>query len=226
MPNYCYNKVKSSKEVLEELYDNGHVTFQKLIPMPKELNLTEGTITEEAIIYAMSRKDSESFFKTVKELEKKKDIFDKNYWNRIKKRFSAEEVKKLERKAATFIPDEEAKALGIKTLKELGNQYISNIEKYNSPTWYDWSCDNWGTKWDAAESEGTPEDGQLTFYTAWSEPLPVIEKLMKKHSDKKIEWEYKEESGEFKGKIVSDGKGNISKRELERTEEEEDTEEI
>ena len=39
----------------------------------------------------------------------------------------------------------------------------------------DWRRENWGTKWDAYESQ--VDDGILTFQTAWSAPKPVILKL-------------------------------------------------
>lgn len=39
MPNHCYNEVKAKKEILDEIFDyeKGIVTFNKIIPMPKEL---------------------------------------------------------------------------------------------------------------------------------------------------------------------------------------------
>ena len=59
------------------------------------------------------------------------------------------------------------------------------IEKYGTDNWYDWSCTNWGTKWNAYEqTKGEPqtdETGNQTetifFQTAWSTPFPVIRKL-------------------------------------------------
>lgn len=160
MPNYCTNIVKAPKEVLEDLFDNGKVTFEKLIPMPKTLNITEGTVTENAIAYAISKKETE-------------------------------------------------KELGIKTLEEFGNLCLNNILKYGSVNWYDWSCNNWGTKWDAIQEEGSPEDGELIFLTAWSEPIKVIEKLFYKYPNAKIEWKYIGECNEYEGKYYSDGKGNV-----------------
>jgi hypothetical protein len=45
-------------------------------------------------------------------------------------------------------------------------------------SWYDWSVENWGTKWNAY---GTPDrrdtDSTIWFDTAWSVPQPVIEAL-------------------------------------------------
>ena len=46
---------------------------------------------------------------------------------------------------------------------------------YGKKNWYDWSCWNWGTKWN---SYGNSFDGHtLTFQTAWSAPHPVIKTL-------------------------------------------------
>jgi len=53
----------------------------------------------------------------------------------------------------------------------------------NEPTsgWYDWRLENWGTKWDVYETHCTRIDANtlnLTFYTAWSPPIPVFDKLV------------------------------------------------
>lgn len=225
MPNYCTNIVKAPKEVLEDLFDNGKVTFEKLIPMPKTLNITEGTITEEAIVFSMSKKSTDEFFQFKKLLENTKDDYYSNLWNKYKNAFSIEKLKDIEKKAITYVPDESERKLGIKTLEEFGNLCLNNVLKYGYVSWYDWSCANWGTKWDALESEGTPEKGKITFLTAWSEPMNVIEKLFKQHPKQKIEWQYEGEGQEFKGKIYSDGKGKIFKEDMEITNEEEEEQE-
>ena len=49
------------------------------------------------------------------------------------------------------------------------------------PNWYGWRLDNWGTKWDVYETHCTRIDAntlQLTFYTAWSPPIFVYDKLV------------------------------------------------
>ena len=46
--------------------------------------------------------------------------------------------------------------------------------------WYDWRLDNWGTKWDIYETHCTRIDANtlyMTFYTAWSPPIPIFDKL-------------------------------------------------
>ena len=225
MPNLCTNIVKAPKEVLEEIFDNGRVTFQKLIPMPKELNITEGTVTENAIAYVISKKESEEFLQVKNLLKGTKDDYYGDLWNRYMQNITVEKMKKIEREVNRYIPEETEKKLGIKTLEEFGELCLNNISKYGCATWYDWSCKNWGTKWDAMGTEGTPEEGEVSFLTAWAEPINVIEKLFEKYPNCKIEWEYIGECNEFRGKIYSNGDGIIHKEEYEIENEEEEDEE-
>lgn len=224
MPNLCTNIVKAPKEVLEEIFDNGRVTFQKLIPMPKELNITEGTVTENAIAFVISKKESEEFLQVKNLLKGTKDDYYGDLWNRYMRNITVEKMKEIERAVNRYIPEETENKLGIKTLEEFGELCLNNISKYGCATWYDWSCQNWGTKWDAIYKEGTPEEGKLIFLTAWSEPINVIEKLFEKYPNSKIEWEYIGECNEFRGKIYSNGDGITHKEEYEMENEEEEEE--
>ena len=48
------------------------------------------------------------------------------------------------------------------------------------PNWYDWQCENWGTKWNAYD-QSIEDQGygsfEIRFDTAWSPPFPIIEAL-------------------------------------------------
>jgi len=47
--------------------------------------------------------------------------------------------------------------------------------------WYTWRLENWGTKWDVYETQCTRINAntlQLYFYTAWSPPIPIYDKLV------------------------------------------------
>jgi hypothetical protein len=59
---------------------------------------------------------------------------------------------------------------------------ISGIsDNYEVQGWYDWRLENWGTKWDVYETHCTRIDAntlQLYFYTAWSPPIPIYDKLV------------------------------------------------
>lgn len=81
------------------------------------------------------------------------------------------------------------------------------IEKYGNDNWYDWSCENWGTKWNGVSDEPysyvigsgdtlfTYGEGIIHFRTAWSYPDSFIEALSKKFPNELIEFEWEEEQG-------------------------------
>ena len=50
-------------------------------------------------------------------------------------------------------------------------------KKYGENNWYDWSVENWDTKWNAYDSYSTNK--HIVFCTAWSAPTKVIEQLSK-----------------------------------------------
>jgi len=68
--------------------------------------------------------------------------------------------------------------------KKMQKEYL---KKYGADNWYDFACNNWGTKWGAYSQEapvwGKEPDGRdnvtLYFETAWSTPLPIVEALSK-----------------------------------------------
>lgn len=47
--------------------------------------------------------------------------------------------------------------------------------RYGYASWYEWRCNEWGTKWNAYEVE--QHDNIVEFKTAWAAPHPVIERL-------------------------------------------------
>lgn len=54
--------------------------------------------------------------------------------------------------------------------KEFEKQLDELKEKYGYTDWYNWRVDNWGTKWDTAESEVDEMDGKsliVHYNTAW-----------------------------------------------------------
>lgn len=59
--------------------------------------------------------------------------------------------------------------------KEEVDNLINNYLKYGHTTWYDWSIEKWGTKWDMYDAEC--EDNVLTFLTAWSAPNKFYQAL-------------------------------------------------
>lgn len=80
-----------------------------------------------------------------------------------------------------------------------------------SGEWYDWSWENWGTKWDAFETyvvdEGNKEEINVSFTTAWAPPLPFFYALANKYPDVTIECHFIETGCEICGSFFSDEMG-------------------
>ncbi len=81
--------------------------------------------------------------------------------------------------------------------QELADEYRT---RFGASDWYDWQCDNWGTKWNAYEV--THFDNVIEFQTAWSTPYPIFVKLSKLFPDVLISVRYSDEDfgynvGEF-----------------------------
>lgn len=63
-------------------------------------------------------------------------------------------------------------------------QQAANSLKYGYPSWYEWSIDNWGVKWDFGDTDAKLGyvDGNteitLTFDTAWSPPTDFYAKMV------------------------------------------------
>lgn len=75
------------------------------------------------------------------------------------------------------------------------HQIADNIAKYGYPTWYEWSIDKWGTKWDAYEADCDCYEKiiTITFDTAWSTPVPIFKELSKQYPSFVICVEYADE---------------------------------
>lgn len=81
----------------------------------------------------------------------------------------------------------------------------------DKPNWYDWSCDNWGTKWDAScidHYQYTENTVGFSFDTAWSPPIPIYEELTKQGFE--VQAYYVEFGMMYAGSWCSDENGQIS----------------
>lgn len=80
-------------------------------------------------------------------------------------------------------------------------QMLDNIQTTGYGSWYGWSVNNWGTKWNAYDTYRNDETS-LYFETAWSPPEPVIQALSRKHPDHVFTLKYADEGGGFLGYTV------------------------
>jgi hypothetical protein len=85
-------------------------------------------------------------------------------------------------------------------------KHNKSIIDFKGNNWYDWNVRNWGTKWDVAVSDDskynetelvTDSEDTLVyrFDTAWSPPIPAIEKLSEMFPNIEFDLEYEEETG-------------------------------
>ena len=75
------------------------------------------------------------------------------------------------------------------------------INTFGANNWYDWSYDNWGTKWDVSEVwlDDTDDYLKYDFDTAWCPPEGIYAFLVDKFPDVSISWFYREEGQEIAG---------------------------
>ena len=80
--------------------------------------------------------------------------------------------------------------------------------KYGFDNWYDWTWSNWGTKWNAVDTEAEQRDGTLMyrFNTAWDCPRQIVVALLRMKEtilkDIKISWDCVHEDGDEEETIL------------------------
>ena len=66
------------------------------------------------------------------------------------------------------------------TQDEDKEQAEKRLKKYGAKDWYDWNCNNWGTKWNSVDTEIIEDEKEgltYSFNTAWDCPREIVEKL-------------------------------------------------
>ena len=80
--------------------------------------------------------------------------------------------------------------------------YFKSSDKQDD-RWYNWRCQNWGTKWDAYSLEidevDMPNGFEVTFETAWSPPEEVCYAIKEQYDDLSMSWFYDEPGCEVAG---------------------------
>ena len=219
MPNWVINKVRFSsrgKEIIDKITstnnDEEYVDFNKIIPMPKTLNITSGGNDRDAMQYALLKMDALQLKQTIEKLKETSTSFYGNYFEKIYscKKYTLEELEKVakefEEKLNSGKQDRfnevDYKELGVNNLEDLGNVYINNILQYGADSWYDWCCENWGTKWNSSDTY-IIDDTEIEFSTAWSCPVNIFKELSKQFSGVEIAVDFADEDiGSNCGKIT------------------------
>ncbi len=182
MPNWVENRLSYNgneteiKEMLEKIrYDNatiGTIDFNKIIPMPKSLDIECGSRTDKGIEMVKNYLEN-----LPAELKGKEGTYE-------------EVLEDLHNHSADISDDEEKK------IWDIGVTAVDNLYKYNAPTWYEWCNDNWNTKWNACgydENTDYSDSDFIWFQTAWSAPIPVIQKLSEMYPNIELTLEFADE---------------------------------
>lgn len=163
MPNWVQNSISLSGDerdietVLSLVKsEESEFDFDKIIPMPKELNISSSSDNELAIICYLSNKLTIPF-----------EQLDGCYLKHVTNMFDNNWAKTL------YDERLPGRKENFDELYELGKTCCENIRKYGYVDWYNWRIDNWGTKWHA--SDIYVNHNIISFQTAWSVPDPILE---------------------------------------------------
>ncbi|NCB64199.1 MAG: hypothetical protein EOM52_11480 [Clostridia bacterium] len=204
MPNHITNEITfgtdsaalaAFQKMLTEMRADdgplGSIDFNKLIPMPRSLNIESGSRTNAGLdMYIAFLKESRSVALQGLTFTPK-----------------AHEVA-VQRHLAKFTAKKDADL----EVWELSEQAFQNIQKYGCATWYEWAPQHWGTKWNAYDCCPLgPQSHTMRFLTAWNGVPKILEALSKKYPDQRITYRWADEDigynvGEMtfeKGKTVA-----------------------
>ena len=198
MPNWVASHAifEGPMETLKKIYGRcdaaGGFSFKTFIPVPEALYATKSPCDVQAAAFVWSKDHPLDSVPSVKIMQ----AFDSLVgWT--------EEIERG-KKYYEELKNDENYSTATQFVEE-GRRLIENVNKYGYPTWYEWCCVNWGTKWDVSEEDvtfdapspvGDSGAGKTDLYinTAWSCPLPVFETISKQYPDITITCDFADEN--------------------------------
>jgi hypothetical protein len=156
-----------------------HLDFNALIPMPRELRETTSG-SDGKIGYEVWHDP------------------DQSGWRNIASYPWVQELLKAAGLKATRTNVKAVLAAKDPAYKREGDRYNRNILEYGCPTWYEWACREWGTKWNSynfQEVRRAKGRYDCVFATAWSPPEPVFYAIVEKYPTLTVQYDYSIEGG-------------------------------
>lgn len=177
MPNEVKNIIRicaepeTVKVILSDIQHDdagmGSFDFNKLIPMPKSMELACSTRTQVGLVlYRAFIEECDSLKKNMADNKVTPDRV--SIWEKYVKQSDPETM-------------------------EIGKQAYENIQRYGYPTWYEWSNATWGTKWNAYNYGKYSGGDTLTFSTAWSRIPKLLTALSEKYPVVQFEYLWADE---------------------------------
>lgn len=194
MPNWVRNIVQmdgiADLPLFEEKGGGKQFDFEKIIPMPKSLQVEDGSMTDENIVYYLTERcvipikclpaATQGMIRTL-----------------VTNCFSDDWPTEVFRRA--YDRGRNATEEQREAMYRSGATYIENYLKYGCTTWYTWCRQWWGTKWNACQTQ-IIDRNTIVFDTAWSNPEPILLKLAEMYPDTEIEhWWADEDMGSNAG---------------------------
>ena len=153
--------------------------------MPKSLEIEAGTDGTNGLIFLYLQSNDPKQKSEIQKAFESLDPFstkvnDYPYYNKIKEHLSEYEK------------DED-----FQESIELGKTYLDNFIKYGYCHWYNWSVENWGTKWNVEDEVSVIDldngNYEIRFDTAWSVPIGILKKFGAMCNDGELDWMFYDE---------------------------------
>lgn len=196
MPNHVRNRLilKGDQSQINEIAERykldddivGSLDFNKIIPMPKELDITSGS--DETTCIPLYLKAVCPITPPIDNLDIEK--FDTETYKAVLERLQVNDF--FNNYEISKIMERNLDIDNIQDLLDKGRKYVDNVRKYGYTTWYDWRIANWGSKWNAYHCEPFANN-TFVWETAWSNVTPIIEKLSAMYPDITFEYAWADE---------------------------------
>lgn len=195
MPNWVKNRLiirgPQYKDVIHQIttFDNEEhkvvLDFNKIIPMPESIkNMETSTRVPQYIgLFLNSIKNTNEFKKYISVIVLNGGNYIGMNEEEYRKRLQ-DITQEKDWKGNKKFENEQA-------VLDYGRMALDNILNYGVADWYDWSIENWGTKWNAHETE--IEDNVIWFDTAWSPVPDLMLKLSSLFPENYFEYDFSDE---------------------------------
>lgn len=204
MPNYITNELTCErKETLDSLAggpEEQFIDFEKLIPMPAMLKGDVDELTKDWAAVALGIAN----LNTLRQQHPNPgDSFRKGDYG------SAAKVVTQWNLAKMLTEGPFPKDYDDERFEKLIN-CMRCLKQYGHASWYEWSIQNWGVKWNAGDQKRI-SDTVVRFTTAWAAPLKVLNALALRHPEEKFRLRWADEdTGSNAGDITVKGDQVVS----------------
>ena len=201
MPNHIKNILRFNctpeerTQIFEQIKHDelgpGTLDFNKIIPMPKSLDVNAGSMEKELINLYLTASNPNTKDMGMEKLDVLSHPIAKANVQTYARLSCNDMMTNKEITDAfshiTHWPENKNKTFAEAIIVEMekGKQYVDNAINHHATTWYEWSIREWGTKWNSYDF-GEAGDNEISFNTAWSRPEPVIKKLSEMFPEIKI----------------------------------------